>query len=620
MARRTLTILAGGITTGLMVLVVAGQAPAHGDDSKPVVSGTYTVQVKVQENTDPQIIELKNGSRTYRFGAGCRVGTACTFQRGLDNGTTTPQAAAAGGSGISWHSAQLVDCTDNATGAVATKGGGEFIQDGRLTPSATEVRNGVTYVTQLSGTLAIKARITPKGRADNCTIPPNDTLSETARATLTATLVPLAAPPAKTSGTPVTQAPATESVQGTIPAFRLPQTARQQSSAVAVARGTRSSVPGALVTPSEAISTVADRLPQDLLLLALLGLLIVFPAQLFNSTYEENHERIDRQLARLRPRSRRRSAVVPSVVIPTQPTGEPAVAAPPAPSAPPRTRRLVVFLACVVVGTLLGGLLDPKFGANTPSYALVAGIFVSVLVAVVVAALAGRVFRSATHRGSSWYLQAIPSALLVAVVCVVVSRLTHFEPGYLYGVLGGAVFAAALDRRTEGRAETVVLLAGFVLALAAWVGFGALASAADDADPSFAVLGGDALLASLFIGGLEGLLFGMIPLRFLPGSRVKGWSWPVWGVLMVVVLYVFVHVLLNPAAGYLGRSTTASVTVTLALFVAFAVVSGLFWLWFRLRPGEDEVPPDATSEVEDTATTEPARVTVETAPQMGQPS
>jgi hypothetical protein len=584
-----------------MVLVAAGQAPAHGDDSKPVVAGTYTVQVKVQKNTDPQIIELKNGSRTYRFGAGCRVGTACTFQRGLDNGSTTPQAASSGGSAISWHSSQLVDCTDNASGAVRTKGGGDFVQDGHLAPSATEVRDGVTYVTRLSGTLSIKARITPKGRADNCTIPPNGTQSESARATLTATLVPLAAPPNRISETPVSVAPTKDSASGTIPAFRLPQTARQQSSAVAVARGTRSSVPGALVTPSEAVSTVGDRLPQDLLLVALLGLLIVFPAQLFNSTYEENHERIDRQLARLRPRRRTKGA--------GQPAGEAAVVEP---GRPPqsRNRRLGVFLACVVVGTFLGGLLDPGFGANTPSYALVIGIFFSVLVAVMVAALAGRLFRSATHHGSSWYLKAIPSALLVAAVCVLVSRLTHFEPGYLYGVLGGAVFAAALDRRTEGRAETAVLLTGFVLALAAWVGLGPVAHTADGPDPSFAVLGVDAVLASLFIGGLEGLLFGLVPLRFLPGSRVKAWSWPAWGVLMAIVLYVFVHVLLNPEAGYLGRSTTASVTVTLALFVAFAVVSALFWLWFRLRPGEDEDEAAGTPELEQPAS-QPARVSVD---------
>ena len=592
MARRVLGLLAGGIATGLCVLVVAGQAPAHGVDSKPVVAGTFTVTVKVQKNSSPQTISLTNGSRTYTFGSGCRVGTACTFGRGLNDGTTTPQTASAGGGAISWHSSQLVDCTDNATGKVSTKDGGEFVQDGRQVPSATAVRDGVTYVTRMSGVLKVQARITPKGRADNCTIPPNDTLVENARATLTATLVPLATPPARTSPTPLGVTPATAGRSDTIPAFTLPQTPRQQSSAAAVASGTRSSVPGALVVPSEAIRTVGERLPQDLLLVALLGLLIVFPAQLFNSTYEENHERIDRRLARLRPRRR-------TPVIPTQATGD-RTTAPAVGPAPPRSRirRLAVFFACVVVGTVLGGLLDPKFGSTTASYALLTGIFASVLLAVTVAAFAGRLFRSATHHDSGWHLEAIPSALLIAAACVLVSRLTHFEPGYLYGVLGGAVFAAALDRRSEGRVEVAVVVTGLLLALGAWVVFEPVSRAADGADPSFLLLSGDAFLASLFIGGLEGLLFGLVPLRFLPGARIKGWSWGAWGVLMAGVLYLFVHVLLMPESGYLGRSTAASVTVTLILFVAFAVASGVFWLWFRLRPGKEDEAVEVVEVVE----------------------
>ena len=94
----------------------------------------------------------------------------------------------------------------------------------------------------------------------------------------------------------------------------------------------------------------------------------------------------------------------------------------------------------------------------------------------------------------------------------------------------------------------------------------------------------------------------MIPLRFLPGARVKAWSWIAWAALLVGVLYAFVHVLLLPESGYLGRSTAASVTVTLALFVAFGVLSGLFWLYFRLRPtAEEAVGPEAAVPVPATA-------------------
>jgi hypothetical protein len=116
------------------------------------------------------------------------------------------------------------------------------------------------------------------------------------------------------------------------------------------------------------------------------------------------------------------------------------------------------------------------------------------------------------------------------------------------------------------------------------VAFEPVATAANGADPTLAVLVGDSLLGCLFIGGIEGLLFSLVPLRFLPGYRVRQWGWVPWGVLTLATTFVFVHVLLVPESGYLGRSTTVSATVTMALFGAFGLGSVLFWAWFRFRP------------------------------------
>ena len=567
MVRKLAILLASGWTVGL-VLVVAAQSPTRGDDTAPVIAGTFTVRYDVQKNTNPMILRVRSGTRTFSFGKGCSAGRACSFD-GAVQGSAAPQPARLTGGALSFHSDSLVDCTNTATGAVSTRGGGREVTDGRLVPSATTVRHGVTFVTAMRGVITVRAEITAAGRADSCTIPPRSTLVETARSVVTATLAPLAAPRPITSSPPLGVTPAPAAARGTVPGFTLPQNDRARSSARAVTDGRRSSVPGALVTPSDAAGTILDRLPQDLLLVALLGLLMIFPAQIFNSTYEENHERVDRQLARLRPRRRVGATAAPS-----------------------RRRRVTVFLACALVGTLLGGLLDPKFGTNTASYALVVGLFVALVLAVLGTAITGRLFRSVTHRSHEWYLRAVPSALLVAAAGVVVSRMTSFEPGYLYGVLGGAVFAAGLERRSEGRAEVAVTLVTLVVALVAWVGFEPVARAADGTHPAFWLLSLDAFLAALFIGGIEGLVFGLVPLRFLPGYRVKGWSWLAWTAITAVVLFTFVHVLLQPEAGYLGRSTAASVQLSMGLFAAFGVASGLFWLYFRLRPSStaDEEP------------------------------
>ena len=579
MVRRAAALLVAALVAALLLLLPAPPAQADG----AVLAGTYSGTLRLTHSWQPGAWGFKPGPRTFSFGRGCAIGSACSMVR---DGTAQRLAAQAGGS-FGWSGTFAVACQDNVTGERRTDHGFDYSYEVHLRPAGTTTRDGVTYVTALTGTYQAKLAVNAVGRSLNCLVNPRRVPVDTESAVYVMKLVPLKGPDPTTSTPPLGIAPTRTAADGTttetMAPFTLPRTDRQRESARAVAAGHRSSVPGALVTVDEAVRTVGDHLPRDLLLVALLGLLIVFPAQLFNSTYEENHERIDRQLARLGLRRRRTTPVVPAQ------GGSAPVAADPAP--PPRARRLLVFLACAVAGTVLGGLLDPKFGATTASYALMTGIFVAVVVTVLLVALTGRLFRSATHHEHAWYLRAIPSALLIAVVCVVVSRLTHFEPGYLYGVVGGAVFAIALDGRSEGRAEVVVGLMTLLVALGAWVAFGPVADAANAGDASFLVLSGDAILASLFIGALEGLLFGMVPLRFLPGARIKGWSWVVWGVMAAVVLYVFVHVLLLPESGYLGRSTAASADVTIALFIAFAVVSVAFWGWFKLRPTPPSVEP-----------------------------
>ena len=572
MVRRTAALFALVVAAATVLVLGATTSPAGATDSGPVIAGTFQGRLTMTK-TDRDMAQwgAKSGPRTLSFGQGCATAQGCTASF-TSSGKTRSQPVTGSAGGLGWSSHDQVGCVERVTGVLKTHHGWDYDVRVQLHPTATATRNGVTYVTALSGTLVDSLKRTGAGAGFNCLLDPDRVPNASERGVYTFTLVPLAAPTTTTSTPPLAVTPSSPTTSSTIPGFRLPQSARQRASSLAVATGHRSSVPGALVEPTDALKSVGSRLPQDLLLVALLGLLIVFPAQLFNSTYEENHERIDRRLATLRLRRRRSVAE--------------GVAAPPS-----RARRLSVFLGCVVVGTLMAGLLDPKFGATTASYALVTGVFVSVLVTVLVVVLAGRVYRSMSHHESGWYLEAIPSALLVAALCVLVSRLTHFQPGYLYGVLGGAVFVAALDRRSEGRAEVTASVVALVLALVAWVVFEPVAHAATRASAGYPVLALDSLLACLFIGGLEGMLFGLVPLRFLPGARIKNWSWVAWAVLAAVVGYLFVHVLLMPESGYLGRSTTASVTTTIVLFVAFGLASVLFWGYFRWRPTA-EAPPE----------------------------
>ena len=309
-----------------------------------MVAGSFNVKVNVGKSDLPDGFKSQPGIRTYTFGSGCRLGSAkCDLTQTTPQGGTETSRLMTMTGGVGSNFSEKLDCLDTVTGAVRTPGGADHTIVTRLMPTATTVRDGVTYVTEMRGTIDNNIVVNARGRANNCTIPPNNSLFALEHSTLRATLVPLSVPPTTTSPVPVRLSDDTAPTKGTIPAFELPQTARQATSAAAVASGSRSSVPGALVTPSEAIRTVGDRLPQDLLLVALLGLLIIFPAQLFNSTYEENHERIDRQLARLRLRRRAPATPVPANALdpaggPPDAAAAPAGGPPTQPRARPRYR------------------------------------------------------------------------------------------------------------------------------------------------------------------------------------------------------------------------------------------------------------------------------------------
>ena len=376
-------------------VLVLGAPPALGADDGAVLQGTWSVEVVIQEKI-PEI-GGEGGTRTYRFGEGCVVGESCSVLRDTQSEKGVDTDLSPGGGGFTWSFDQALDCFDQVTGELSTKHGADYAVKGTLRPSKTEVRDGVTYVTALGGSIVETITVNAAGRADNCEINPAYPHRAVQRAVLTGVPVPLPAVPPGSSSDPVSVDPVAAEASGTIPEFRLERSDTAATSAEAVDAGRRSSVPGALTTPADAIDSVADRLPRDALLVALLGLLIVFPAQIFNSTYEENHDA-----------DRARVAAVPARATDRAVRGGGRRTRPAAPGGASSER-------APWSGTVLGGLLDPEFGANRTTAALLVGVFVALVLAVLAVAAAGWAFRTARHQPHHWYLRAIPSALVVAV-------------------------------------------------------------------------------------------------------------------------------------------------------------------------------------------------------------
>lgn len=324
--------------------------------------------------------------------------------------------------------------------------------------------------------------------------------------------------------------------------------------------------------------------------------LVPFPSALFNSTLEQHYDEI------VGPILRARAAVGPlfapiSVMLAGARrlrTRRPkdGIANDPAPFfATPAG--IVLF---ILLSALLYGFLDPAFGLDAASLVTFLGITGGLVATLIVF---GIPYARALDRSSVRLVpRALPGTLLVGAICVLVSRVTGFQPGYLYGLIIGYVLSRELTKKEEGRPIAVATAWALLGALVAWLLL-AVARAAqgrgpaviDPTDPRFAAAVLETACAVVVVAGLEAAVFAMLPIRFLPGEKVYAWNRRVWLVLLGLGAFGFCHVILNPSTGYLADTTRVSLLTTVALLALFGLGSVAFWAFFRWRDSRRAAPP-----------------------------
>lgn len=301
-------------------------------------------------------------------------------------------------------------------------------------------------------------------------------------------------------------------------------------------------------------------------LAAVLMLLIVFPSELFNATLDEHHDEIMAGV-------RRRFAWMPR--------RGPDVAA---------GRGWLGFLTITVVSALLYGLLDPGFGPNVASAVLLIGVVTGVAFGTVVVASTSGWFARSRFGRSDYYFRVLPATLVIAALCVAISRLVGFLPGYLYGLVGGLAFRKSLDDDDQGRTVLVSSSVVLVAAFAGWLAYGPVSARVESGSTSFGWLALEAVLAGTFIAGIEGLLFGLVPLKFLSGEKLFTWNKTAWVVLYSITAFLFLHLIARAAAPGVGATDWLRAG---ALFLGFGLASVAFWAYWRRRDRLAETSAEA---------------------------
>ncbi len=316
----------------------------------------------------------------------------------------------------------------------------------------------------------------------------------------------------------------------------------------------RPAMAASLQHPDEVSTSPAD-LVRSLLLLAALMMLVIFPSVLFNNTLDENYDEVRGWFRFGRPARERER---------------------------PLSETWQGFGIFTVLTVILYGFLDPSFGLDRASFNASIALTVCIVVLTFIFTVPSRRYMRARHSDSG-RIKVLPGTLLVALACVVVSRVAGFQPGYFYGAIAGFAFAAELNRKEQGVHAARAAIWMLVLSLGAWVVRAPFAELATQQEPALWVLIVDSILAALFIGGIEGVVFGMIPLRFLAGEKLFRWSRPVWAALFGLAGFMFLHVLADPNSDYLVSPNAAPMATIMVFFVVFGALSVAFWGYFRFR-------------------------------------
>jgi DNA-binding beta-propeller fold protein YncE len=259
----------------------------------------------------------------------------------------------------------------------------------------------------------------------------------------------------------------------------------------------------------------------------------------------------------------------------------------------------------LLAAAILYSFLTPGFpGSDWPLVLALA--LLSLVVATIVDILPGERYVRRRYQAHGTF-RVVLWTLVLAAATVFISRIANLSPGYMYGIIGTFMFAIPLSREDEGRMEARGALGLLLLALGAW-----FARIPFEPTPGVPLTGPllvvNMALVGMFVVAVEGLVFGLIPISFMPGQKIFAWSKWRWALLWGAGLALFAHVLVYPVTLAQPSPDPASLTTTLISAGLYGALAILFWFFFRrydtriahaeaaVAPASEAVPAGVTIE------------------------
>jgi hypothetical protein len=297
-------------------------------------------------------------------------------------------------------------------------------------------------------------------------------------------------------------------------------------------------------------------------------LLLVLTAELFNKTVEENETTIKRWL---------RGIFGPIEAIGrnvggawNSSAGRSAAGA----AGPP--------VAVLLVAGLVYGIGQDGFGFNEKSVVIFLSIVLTV--GIVTYFYNGGQILMTQRFGMDAAVRMFPAGILIAIVCTVATRIDGFEPGIIYGFIATAALMGGLEptREQSGKIIFFPVMALLGLCLIAWLLISPFRDLANDSDSWLAALP-EGIAVGVFVGGLEGTFFQMIPIRYMDGHKIYTWNKAAWVLAAGATAFMVWQILLNKERSNLSAVSEGT---PLAAIIAMAICAGLslgLYAFFRFR-------------------------------------
>lgn len=349
--------------------------------------------------------------------------------------------------------------------------------------------------------------------------------------------------------------------------------------------------------------------PQQVLTAALLTLVLVIllslPTALLNSASSTGAEKVAAWHARV---AARRAALGSGLPTSLSVTGEKVRAW--WSRASTAKRGLPLAAATLLAAAIMSGFVDPDFGTSASTPRVLLSIVLGFTIEVLLGWVAMLILLPRLIAGVDARLDVRPATLLIVLGAVIVTRLTGFEPGIVFGLVAGVTVGATLATAARVRVALAGLGWGYGLALLAWVTFAALepavidatAASADGLPPLGLVLLREAL-ATMTMAGIAALPVALVPVRGLTGHEVWMWSKPLWAGLYAVALLSFFLVLMPMPFAWAGVEAALATWVT--GYLVYAGVALTLWLTITQpwkRDAEPQPPAPDSPSIESTPT------------------